>query len=119
MEFYFYVVALIMLVSNYMMYRTWHGEREWRKKEAKARHEVEQALQQANDAREIAEAQLRHKTATNVRLVERLTALGDTDEALWGDHSKTLRRFGDKFDKGAGKALPFPQLYDANLQHKG
>lgn len=65
----------------------------------------------ANDSREVAEAQLRHKTALNTRLVERLTHLGDTDEAMWSEHSKTLRRFSDKFDKGTGKPLPFPELY--------
>lgn len=72
---------------------------------------AENDAQHANDAREVAEAQLRHKTALNTRLVQRLTHLGDTDEAMWGEHSKTLRRFSDKFDKGTGKPLPFPELY--------
>lgn len=71
---------------------------------------AENDAQHANDAREVVEGQLRHYKA----LTERLTRRLEEHEGIQNPAEATLRRFSDKFDKGAGKPLPFPKLFDAN-----
>lgn len=107
MEFVTLLVVIVMGAMWWVHTAKQEKENEHLRQTLKA---AQDGLVEAADARTMAEAQLR----TSQRLVERLTVeLGNaTGPAV--DLEKTHRRFSDKFDRGAGKPLPFPQLYDAN-----